>query len=78
MTMNDVYTSVPVITKYTGYQPPPPPPPPPPPDEPPLPEDDPGALAEEDIAPENELLKDDVNPDVSKLFQPVPEYHAGE
>ena len=48
------------------YQPPPPPPPPPPPEEPPppLPEDEPGAVEDEDTALVSELLKELVKPEM--------------
>ena len=65
---------------FPVYQPPPPPPPPPPPDDPPppLPELEPGALDDEDMALDNDDPKLAENPVVLKLLQLVPEYQAGE
>ena len=61
------------------HQPPPPPPPPPPPEEPPPPEpeDEPGAVEAEEIAPENALLKDEANAVGDEAINP-PVYHEGE
>ena len=61
------------------YQPPPPPPPPPPPEEPPppLPELEPGAVDEEEIASEKEEPNDEAKPAAEKEFREEPEYHTG-
>ena len=63
-----------------AYQPPPPPPPPPPPEEPPppLPELDPGADEEEDIALDSDDPRLAENPEAPILFQSVPAYQRGE
>ena len=55
-----------------------PPPPPPPPDDPLLPELDPGAVDEEDIALEKALPIDVANIEAVEAFQLGPEYQSGE
>jgi hypothetical protein len=64
----------------SAYQPLPPPPPPPPPEDPPplLPEDEPGAVEEDEIAPEKELPRLSAKLEVWKLSQELPEYQTGE
>ncbi len=63
-----------------SYHPPPPPPPPPPPDDPPppLPELEPGAVEDDDIAPEKELPSDEAKSPAEREEKDVPEYQAGE
>jgi len=63
-----------------GYHPPPPPPPPPPPEEPPppLPELDPGAVDDEEMAELNALAKDVAKPAPKlELWKRVPLYQTG-
>ena len=52
--------------------------PPPPPDDPPLPELDPGAVDEEDIALEKALPIDVANIEAVAEFHLGPEYQSGE
>lgn len=61
-------------------QSPPPPPPPPPPDDPPppLPELEPGAVAAEEIALSKDEPRLEVNPPMSREFQPSPLNHEGD
>ncbi len=56
------------------YQPPPPPPPPPPPDDPPppLPELDPGAVEEEEMALDSELPSEEEKPPTLKALHATP------
>ncbi len=62
------------------YHPPPPPPPPPPPDDPPPldPEEEDAGVDADETAPENELLKEDVNSTAENAAIPPPVYHDGE
>jgi hypothetical protein len=62
-----------------GYQPPPPPPPPPPPEEPPppLPDFEPGACDDEEMALFSDLPSWDENAPNLAASNPGPEYHAG-
>ena len=63
-----------------GYHPPPPPPPPPPPEDPPppLPELEPGAVDEDDIAEEREEPRLEAkDPGLKECPPPPPEYQVG-